>query len=251
MACIARRRNYAPGMPAQIFRLFFAPLALAGLLTGCHAPPKPGGPTTAVWRISDFDAFLDDTLSVLRECDLPPARVERTSGLVVTEPATSAQWFEWWRSDARGGYQALESSLHTIRRTVTLHAVSASAADGDSPVDQDAAAPETTVRAPAPAPVGDDESAPTGGAYRITIQVDKQRRSAPNRQVTTASGALAIYNERIPTELGQRGARSRELEWVSLGRDVLLEEYLLARLAGLPQVDLLPTAPPAAEESGR
>lgn len=220
-----------PAMHARILRVFFALAAAPLLFAGCQAPPRPNGPTTAVWRISDFDAFLDDTLSVLRECDLQPARVERAGGLVVTQPTTSAQWFEWWRRDTRGGYQLLESSLHTIRRTVTLRTEPAGSPATDS-------APQSET------PPGADHGLRDSTAvYRITIQVEKERLSAPLRQITTASGALSIYNERVPTETGERGPRTIDQQWVPLGRDVLLEEYLLARLAGLRQVSR-PDIPP-------
>lgn len=193
---------------------FFLLAAASIAAYGCQAAPRPQGPTTVVWHVSDVEAFLDDSLSVLRECDLPPARVERASGHIVTQPTVSAQWFEWWRSDARGAYQLLESSLHTIRRTVDVRIEPAVAA-------------------------GEAGAAGQPTAYRVSIRVDKERLSAPQRQITTASGALSIYNERIPTDDGLRLAKSAAEHWMSLGRDVLLEEHLLARLAGLPQVQLL------------
>jgi hypothetical protein len=192
----------------RVARHTFFLLAAAFGTYGCQAPPRPQGPTTAVWHVRDVETFLDDSLSVLRECDLPPARVERANGHIVTHPTVSAQWFEWWRSDARGGYQLLESSLHTIRRTVDVRIEPAGAGGASS-------------------------------AYRVSIEVEKERLSAPQRQITTASGALSIYNERIPTDEGLRQAKSAAERWVPLGRDVLLEEHLLARLAALPQVQLL------------
>jgi hypothetical protein len=66
--------------------------------------------------------------------------------------------------------------------------------------------------------------------------------------VTTASGALAIYNERLPTTEGLRGAASRGEHWVPLGRDVLLEGYLLDRIAArLPEVEPVPVSEPPGE----
>lgn len=193
-----------------------------GLLAGgCQAPPQPTGPTELVLQISDYDRFVDDTVSFLRQCDFPPDYVDRATGVIISKPATSAQWFEPWRVDSPGGYQTIESSLHTMRRvvTVSIAAEGASSAGAESQ----------------PAMLA------SGAQYRVAVQVDKARHSAPERQVTTASGALAIYSERLPTTEGLRGARSRGEAWVPLGRDGLLEAYLLARLADLPpasQVDV-------------
>ena len=165
-------------------------------------------------RIVDRDGFLDATLTLLRERDFTPERVDRRAGLVVTRPATGQQWFEFWRQDSQGLYQLVESSIHTVRRTVTVRVQPYDS--GDAPSD----------------------------TYRLSVQVDKERYSAPERQVTTASGALAIYSERLPTTEGLLAAKAAGEHWVPLGRDALLERFLLKRIAALPQV----TPPPAADD---
>lgn len=196
----------------------------AGLmLAGCRAPAASTGPTELVLDIPDYDRFVDASLSVLRRHDFPPEQVDRRRGLIVSRPTTSGQWFEWWRSDSQGGYQLLESSLHTIRRIVTVAMEPLVAGDA------------------AGTPAGPDAAEPGGGGrYRLVVRVDKERYCAPQRQVTTASGALAIYSERLPTAEGLRGARSRDEHWVALGRDALLEAVLLAALAdALPEVGIV------------
>src|SRR5262245_11916978 len=97
--------------------IFF--LATLILAAGCQAP-HVGGPTETVLRIADRDAFVDATLTVLRENDFRPQQVDRNEGLAIAGPSTSAQWFEFWRRDSRGVYQSFESSLHTMRRLVIL-----------------------------------------------------------------------------------------------------------------------------------
>lgn len=151
-------------------------------------------------QIPDREAFIDATLTLLREHDLPPQRVDRQDGLVVTRPTTGQQWFEFWRRDSQGGYQLLESSIHTIRRIVTVRV---------APTDVETAQ----------------------DAFNVSVRVDKERYSAPERQVTTASGALAIYSERLPTTEGLLASKAAGEHWVPLGRDVLLERYLLERIA--------------------
>jgi hypothetical protein len=177
---------------------FFALCAL--FVVGCQAPP-PNGPTEMVLRIPDRDGFIDATLTLLRERDFPLERVDRKNGVAVTRPSTGKQWFEFWRPDSIGGYQLFESSIHTIRRIVTVHLAPA---DPENP-DED---------------------------YRVSVQVDKERYSAPERQVTTASGALAIYSERLPTTEGLLASRIEGEHWVPLGRDPLFEAYLLEQIAG-------------------
>lgn len=192
-------------------------IALLGLasLAGCAAPPAPKGPTSVILHIPDRDAFLDETLSMLRLYDFPPDTFDRERGLIVTRPATSAQWFEFWRADARGGYNFLESSLHTMRRIVT--------------VEFDALPPDEV----ATSLPSDSQPATPSDAYRVTVTVMKERLSQPERQVTTTSGALGIYHPRMPTQAGLRGARVARDQWVPLGRDPLLEEYFIKRLLEL------------------
>jgi hypothetical protein len=175
-------------------------------------------------RIPDREAFLDATLTLLRERDFPPEQVDRDAGLVVTRPCTGQQWFEFWRQDSLGGYQLFESSIHTIRRIVTL-------------------------RVQPTAPEEPDDT------YRVCVQVDKERYSAPERQVTTASGALAIYSERLPTTEGLKAAKTAGEHWVPLGRDSLFEHYLLGKVASvLPEIrpanEGKEAAAPLPEEAG-
>ena len=201
-------------MPLIARAIFFSSAAffLLGGLAGCQMPPAPTGPTEVRLRIPDRDAFIDRTLTLLRERDFTPRRVDRDAGVLVTEPTTGQQWFEFWRHDSIGGYQLLESSIHTVRRTVTVNL---------EPVD---------VEDP-------------GDEFRVRVQVDKERYSAPERQVTTASGALAIYSEHLPTTEGLAAARTAGEHWVALGRDAQLESYLLDKIAGAT-TDARPASPP-------
>lgn len=167
------------------------------LAAGCQAPAPPTGPTERIVQVPDREAFIESSLSVLRRHDFPPEFVDRSRGMIITRPATSGQWFEFWRIDARGGYQTFESSIHTLRRVVTVNI---------EPTEADDQGPDS---------------------YRLQVQVDKSRYSAPERQVTTASGAMAMFSTRLPTTTGLRQAMQRYAHWVPLGRDPLLEAYLL------------------------
>jgi hypothetical protein len=201
-------------------------IAGAIFLIGCQAPPAATGPTERMVRIADKPAFIDSMLTLLREHDLPPRFVDRAAGLLETEPTTGGQWFEIWRSDVHGGYQILESSLHTIRRSV---AVSLS-------------------------PVSDDADADAPGDYWLSVEARTERLAAPERPITTASGALGIYSESTPTIEGTRGPGARSRHWVALDRDVQLESYLLDRFAAFtsvtaPRRAVEPIAPASASRS--
>lgn len=185
----------------------------AAFVCGCQAPAPAIGPTAGSVTVADYDEFVDRALSLLRRVDLPPARVDRGRGWIESRPTTSPQWFEIGRIDAPGSYQALESSLHTIRRTVRI---SIQPEQADTGITDVAAASA--------------DAAKSAGPYRVQVVVNKERFSSPERQITTASGALMIFSERIPTTEGLRAGRQRADHWVPLGRDALLESELLSRL---------------------
>ena len=181
-------------------------ILILALQCGCQAPRTAEDPTQLYVRIPDRERYLDQTLTTLREHDFQPREVDRERGVAVAGPTTGRQWFEFWRRDVQGPYQVLESSLHTVRRSVTVR------------LD------------------------PQGGAeapYRLSVQVDKSRFSSPERQVTTATGALGIYGERLPTTEGLRNAHHQLDQWVPLGRDAELESYLLDQIVAATKVELV------------
>lgn len=213
-------RSAARAAARPFSRISVIAAALLAGSAGCQAPPAPDGPTEMVLHVADYETFVDSTLTLLREFDFMPERVDRHSGRIVTAPTTGGQWFEFWRGDVRGPYQLFESSLHTIRRRVSIGIASAAGAESPNAEQQEGEPDEA-------------REAGRAGEYRVTVQVDKTRYSAPERQVTTASGALGIYSERLPTTEGLRNARSVGEHWVPLGRDGPLETYLLSRIAAL------------------
>lgn len=211
-------------MVRYVAHFFFA--AAVVFLTGCAAPQQPTGPTEMCVEIPDRDQFIDHTLSLLRRRDFQPSFVDRTEALIVAGPTTSGQWLEPWRSDVIGPYQILESSLHTIRRTVSIEV---------KPLGSAGETATEGVSSPEPASINvPTDSAPAAGepgpeVYRLRVTVEKSRLAAPNRQATTGIGLLGIYSPRLPTVEGGRGVGDEQ--WVALGRDGFLEQDLLTQIS--------------------
>ena len=166
-------------------------------LTGCQAPGKPEGPTIAGVRAENFEALWGRCVRTLRKHHFAPDRQDRRLGILTSHPTVSMQFFEPWRRDAPGLYQFAEANLSTIRRIVEIRIE-----------------------------VADRSS----DAYQVAVQVDKYRYSAPERQVTTASGALQIFGERLPTTTGERLPHEGSVHWAKLGRDERLELSLLGQI---------------------
>lgn len=182
------------GTAVSFFR--FAAAACAGLwVMGCQRPAAPQGPTESVVQPEELELLWDAALSVLRKFDFQPDRQDRTAGIITTRATTSAQWHEPWRQDVADPYSLAEASLQTIQRTATVRFIR----DGDE--------------------------------WRIDVQVDVYRQSAPESQVTTASSAIHAFSGNLPTAEGRVfQAAEAERHWVHLGRDAALESRLLNRI---------------------
>jgi len=174
----------------------------ACLLLTAVVLPAAGCATVATGRFGNPSGFADTspgkleqvalrTLMELRfNIVLPQAR----PGLIETEPLTGSSWFEFWRKDTIGRVQVAESSLHTIRRRAT---VSVSAQDGGS---------------------------------QVAVRVIKERLCAPGSTPGSLGASFNSY-ETEDTELMRRDALAEtEYQWVEMGRDELLEQYILERI---------------------
>jgi hypothetical protein len=133
---------------------------------------------------------------VLGDMHFTIAKIDGESGYIKTEPLTAAQWFEFWRSDNVGAFNAAEANLHSIRRTVGLN------------IDQQ------------------DEKLCVG------CEVNVQRLSIPEYEVTSSSQAYAMFSASKPSmqRLKLRPEQKRTVVWVDLGRDSRLETEILKRI---------------------
>ncbi len=172
--------------------LFFS---VSGCARSRNESDLSSGLTALVISADDYDSAWDEIVEVLREHYFIPDRQDRRTGIIITHPCVSQQWFEFWRDDARGWYQWAESSLHTIRRIAEIRFI----------------------------PKGNDK-------IEIKVKVTVQRKNQPQRQATTASGAIQAFRQDVPTYTGKPLKPSEMTEWTNLGEDVKLEEYLLAQI---------------------
>jgi hypothetical protein len=177
-------------------------LAVAPLLLpawGCTAPAQPTGRTAALLSVSDEDAFerlWGASTRVLRQNHLQPTREDRGAGVIQSHPAVAQSWFELWRRDVVDGYSFAEAQLHTIRRAASIKM------DRSEDPDQ----------------------------YIVSVRVDKERLSTPERQVTSAAGAIQMFGSGVPTTRGKLIAAAKARTWTPLGRDGNLEARLLAEI---------------------
>jgi len=167
---------------------------LAALAAGCHTAPSDRFENPSTFATIEAASVETVARDVLMELRFEPIVPEKSKGFIETYPLTGASWFEFWRKDTRGAYQSAEASLHTVRRRATV-AVS-----------------------------------PKDAGSQVVVRVVKERLSAPGTSPESIGQSLNLYDVE-DTDLVRRDALAEtETEWISLGRDHLLEQYILEQI---------------------
>ena len=196
------------GRGKTTLRAMVLTLGGAALLAGCRAPVEPTAPSLARETVADpdqFETLWQATDKTLRRYALEPDRQDRTEGVIVTRPETSAAWFEFWRPQPTPAFAASsnrrtaavyawwEANLQTIRRQAKV-------------IIQPTTAPE----------------------YQIAVEVERYRYSLGERQIDNPAAAMRLFGNLAPTEVtGRRQRQAESSRWLPLGRDGELEQAIL------------------------
>jgi hypothetical protein len=117
-----------------------------------------------------------------------------TEGQIHTYPTTGSTWLEPWRTDSTRGYEKWHATFQSIRRRATLRVI------------------------------------PTEGGYLIDVYVLKELEDLDKPENATAGGATLRHDGTLVRQEGAAGRYSVTLGWIPLGRDMTLEQQILADL---------------------
>ena len=120
-------------------------------------------------------------------------KVDIESGYIRTRPLAGAQFFEFWRKDNVGVYNAAEANLHTIRRTAELNITE------------------------------------QGGQLCIDCDVKTQRLSLSEREVGGSSRAYGMFSK-SSRRMQTFDLDSQKKSWIDLGQDTKLSTVILKRI---------------------
>ena len=174
-------------------------ILLPAMLIGCTEQRRPTQDTIAVVKQYSFDDVWTVCLTSLEDRGLQVDRQDRRFGLIVSEPIVGKQFFEFWRGDAVTSDDTLTSSLHTVRRIVSIQVVS------QGPMN-----------------------------FEVSVQAKAQRVSIPADQLDNTAEAFEMLRRHgVPASPSRRDyARPRsEPVWVDIGREHALEQYILEDIA--------------------
>ncbi|MCI0360082.1 MAG: hypothetical protein L0211_16515 [Planctomycetaceae bacterium] len=137
---------------------------------------------------------VDDYFRIEREERVRLIGGVLTEGRIDTFPITGSTIFEPWRKDSTPGYEKAHATLQSIRRRAALRVI------------------------------------PTEGGYLLDVIVHKELEDLDKPEHATAGGATLRHDGTIVRQEGASGRYSVTLGWIPLGRDVTLEQRILADL---------------------
>jgi hypothetical protein len=180
----------------NIRTLLFTACAVFWLICGCAKEQQ----FTAVEQICLADKGKAEAMAaaeeVLGEMRFSIEKSNVESGFIRSRPLVGGQFFEFWRSDNVGAFNAAEANLHSIRRIVELD------------IRQD------------------------GEELCIGCDVNVQRLKLPERDVSSSTKAYAMFSdsERSMQRLELNTEQRRGMAWIDLGGDGRLETLILERI---------------------
>ena len=118
-----------------------------------------------------------------------------TEGRIDTFPTIGSTVFEPWRRDSTPGYEKVHATLQSIRRRATVRVI------------------------------------PVEGGSLLDVVVQKELEDLDKPQHATAGGATLRHDGTIVRQEGAPGRYSVTLGWIPIGRDVTLEQQIVAGVA--------------------
>ncbi|GAB5405802.1 MAG: hypothetical protein Aurels2KO_40330 [Aureliella sp.] len=178
-----------------------SPIAIPGPRPQQPIPVPVSNPSTIppvepdfLWR--QIVDSVDDHFRI--DVENPVRRTETLwqEGLLETYPVVSGTIFEPWRKDAAPGFERLQSTVQTIRRTATIKVL------------------------------------PVESGYAIDIRVLKEQEDVDQSQFAAAGSSAQRHDGTIVRTETQVRQLPITLGWFEIGRDRELEQRLMANILG-------------------
>jgi hypothetical protein len=154
---------------------------------------------------------VDDYFTIDREEPVRLIGNVLTEGRIDTFPEIGSTYFEPWRRDSANSYEKLESTLQTIRRQATVRVI------------------------------------PTAGGYLADVTVFKELEDLARPEHATTGAATLRHDTSLDRVVQPIGDQPVLKGWIPLGRDLALEQRILAQLRnrlGVPAAPLSPGTRP-------
>jgi len=183
------------GKKAKTNLCSYAFMTCALILTGCAKQQYQPIDQIRLTNIEKSQA-MQAAEDVLVKMHFTIEKADTESGFIRTRPLEGAQFFEFWRKDNVGAFNAAEANLHSIRRIAELN------------ISRD------------------------GEKLRIDCDVITQRLSLPERQTTSSTRAYEMFSKSSPSmqKLRLNKQQKTGVAWADLGQDKQLATKILKRI---------------------
>lgn len=186
------------------FAPLFGPAARTGMPGNAIANPLFFAVADREFLWNQVVDEVDDYFRIEREQRMQESGGVLTEGRIDTHPTPASTALEPWRRDSTPGFERLQSTLQSIRRRATVRVI------------------------------------PTSGGYLVDVQVIKELEDVSQPERSTASVNAERYDG-TPSRVDGVNPKNPNvtLGWITLGRDLSLEQQILAELqARLEDVSL-------------
>jgi hypothetical protein len=139
---------------------------------------------------------VDDYFRIEREDRVRQIGGVLTEGRIDTFPTIGSTMLEPWRTDSTLGYEKLHATFQSIRRRATVRVI------------------------------------PTEGGYLLDVTVQKELEDLDKPENATAGGSTLRHDGTLVRQEGPPGRYTVTLGWIPIGRDIRLEQRLLADISG-------------------
>jgi hypothetical protein len=142
----------------------------------------------------NHDSIWERTVDVLHGFQFQIDREDRLDGLIETKYKTGSSIFEPWHLETVGFHNRMESTLQSIRRRVFVR-------------------------------IWPDE-----GGHLVTVEAFRELEDLPGLAANSPGGATFKENTPLQRDLNLVTGQTAPSGWIAQGRDLDLEQALLARL---------------------
>jgi hypothetical protein len=166
------------------------------LITGCTSKQKQETFDKICLPQTDKSKAMLSAEDILAKMNFTIDKADPEIGIITTRPLSSAQFFEFWRSDVVGIKQALEANIHTTRRSIKLNLVQN---------EQDIC---------------------------IDCTVSVYRLSLPEHSISSSAKAYALFSESTQQTqtLEPHQKQKKAMVWIHIGNDPDLEMTILNKI---------------------
>lgn len=183
---------------------FFLALVWVSLVsTGCSRSIVQADNPTPI-KASEYRDTFEAAVQVLRDYGFTIDRREYRFGRITTLPLGSPNLFEVWNPQNTTGHQAIESTLASERRRVSIHITG-------------------------PNQLGESDHIDSQAGYTLAVEVVLERKQIPTRRLAGSARRNVFSNLTAPPkDLIDRGVTGNY--WQPVGRDPYLEARLVRQI---------------------